>query len=147
MRMEIGLWAVTIPSKLLLGTHIQSNHSFLRPTRARILLKRISAFIVKSLNRLIDLRARGSIQMNRFSEAQCAHSKSRLVDTAWPNIVNCPKRGTRSNNFLLAICLDIEETGDRGMWFSRQFYESWLSTIFWKSVRKLTTGWLTEHCR
>ena len=68
----------------------------------------LSSFLLKTLERLIDLYLRANIDTNLISSAQHAYLKGKSVESALHVVVNCIEKGLQHKEYTLAAFLDIE---------------------------------------
>lgn len=68
----------------------------------------LSSFMLKTLERLLDIHIRGAIQGNCLSKAQHAYTKGRSVDTALHAAVSIIERSLEYGEYTLGAFLDIE---------------------------------------
>jgi len=70
--------------------------------------KSLSSFLLKTLERLIDIHIRQTINPSLLSDAQHAYLKGRSTDTAFHSLVSSIERGFRIKEYSLVAFLDIE---------------------------------------
>jgi len=71
-------------------------------------LTSLSSFLLKTLERLIDIHIRLTINPSLLSDAQHAYRKGRSTDTALHSLEFSIERGFRNKEYSLAAFLDIE---------------------------------------
>jgi len=82
----------------------QSNPTDFRPIS-------LSFFLLKTLERLIDIHVRLTINSSLLSDAQHAYRKGRSTDTALHSLVFSIERGFRNKEYSLAAFLDKKANG------------------------------------
>ncbi|XP_065359422.1 uncharacterized protein LOC135953441 [Calliphora vicina] len=68
----------------------------------------LSSFLLKTMERLIDLHLRSSINPNRLSMSQHAYMKGRSVETALHSLVGFVEKSLEHKEYALVAFLDIE---------------------------------------
>jgi len=63
--------------------------------------KSLSSFLLKTLERLIDIHIRLTTNPSHLSDAQHAYRKGRSTDTALHSLVSCIERGFRNKEYSL----------------------------------------------
>ena len=68
----------------------------------------LTSFLLKTLERLIDLKIRGSTGFNRLCKAQHAYCKGRSVESALHEVVNTVEKTLQIKEYTMATFMDIE---------------------------------------
>jgi hypothetical protein len=97
----------------------------------------LSSFILKGMERLLDLHIRSLFSIEVISKSQHAYMKGRSVDTALHEVVNEIETSLESRQHTLGAFLDIEGA------FNNVHIESIESGLLEIGVCKKITDWLT----